>query len=302
MKIPKNEGVFYGGGDATPLPDVDSERRRNEIDELLTMAEELQDKIERSTQQFLTTSLSFIIALALALITFGFVLFTVSSSLYKISIAGAMAVFVLIAALIVTRTQSRFQLQQRRDRRALEEVLSILHEVEPIFRAAGDWSRLDEARLKIRLSRFDVGRIPKPTGSFDKGIDRFTRTMRFLLDETNGHYRQFVERLFRNIDVAVKNLMEASDFDEVLMRARAHADIVSDEIDFNRIVNDAREAKASPTASMTIANSHLIGGQWGGGMASYVIFSDGRIIMNKAAKRDFDARQQQLRIQLGETR
>lgn len=121
------------------------------------------------------------------------------------------------------------------------------------------------------------------------GSDKFLKTMRFLLDDTNAHYRKFVEQLFGNIDVAVKNVMEAQTFDEVLQRAKATLEIVDDPGAFKALVDESRTV-----ASMA---SRLIAGQWGG-IGQHAIFSDRRVVMNTASKNDFAARQDQLRIQL----
>jgi hypothetical protein len=294
---PSDSRQFYGGGEGISQPSLSTDRRRSELDELLTMAEELQDAIERSTQQFLTTTMSALLVFVLGFITFGVVAFTVANTIYRLSLGLIIALSVLVGAFLVTRIQTRFKLQQQRDRRALQELLSIVHEVAPIFKTAADWSPLDEARLRIRLSRFGVGRSSASRIGIDKGLDRFTQTMRFLLDQANSQYRSFVERLFQNIDVAVKNVMDAADFEEVLARAHARVDIVPDDVDFQTLLRDAGITTVG--SSRGSFKGRLIGGQWGA-LSSWAIFEDGHVVMSRGAKRDFDGRQYQLRIQLGE--
>jgi hypothetical protein len=130
-------------------------------------------------------------------------------------------------------------------------------------------------------------------------MGKFTQTMRFLLDEKNSYYRQFVERIFRNIDVAVKNLMDASSFDDVLARANVTLEIIGDDVDFNKIVEDSRASVSGGKTNDNVSlRSRLIGGQWGSMFGGYALFESGRVMMNKRAKQSFDACQEQLRIQL----
>lgn len=278
---------------------ISEDRRRDELDGLLRMAEELQEGLENASQRFLTNSLFLFVILLLSIASIVAAAFLTKDVAYKIGIEGLLVILVLVAAFVLTRSQARFQLHQRRDKNALNEVLAILQEVEPVLRATSDWSRLDEAAFRIRLSRFNVGRgSPSSSGTSNRGIDKFTRTMRFLLEEGNAHYRELVERLFQNIDVAVKNLMEARNFDEVVSRAGARLEVLPDDVDFQRIVKEGQVAPPARAGGGSTLQTHVAWAQWGG-VRNYAIFSDGRVVMTKGSKRDFDARQEQLRIQLG---
>ena len=147
-------------------------------------------------------------------------------------------------------------------------------------------------KAEIQDIRSDLKSLIHRFGDSSGGAnEKFLTTMRFLLDDTNAHYRKLVEKLFGNIDVAVKNLMEAKTLDEVFERAGSRLEVVDDELAFKALFEDR---------NLQSASSRLIAGQYGGGtgVAQYAIFSDGRVIMNSASKRDFAARQEQLRIQL----
>jgi hypothetical protein len=303
MEDSSNNVGTFGPYESSFLPasGVTDDRKRNELDGLLRMAEELQEGLESASQRFLTNSLFLFVMILVGLAGGITVAFLVTDVRYQIVAGVLIAIFLGTTALVLARNQAKFQLHRRRDRNALNEVLNILQEVEPVIRATSDWSRLDEAAFRIRLSRFGVGRYAGSTAlPVDRGMDRFTRTMRFLLDDKNAHYRQFVEKAFRNIDVAVKNLMEATNFDDVLRRAGTRLEIVDDEAKFKALVDSATSGMNTMTRRSGGVSTTLTGGQWGGAR-SYAIFDDGRIVLNMAAKRDFDACQQQLRIQLGET-
>ena len=288
-----------GDGDAFQALTVSDDRRRSELDGLLRMAEELQEGLENAGQRFLTNSLFLFVIVLMGLATMIAVVFTINDVAYKVGFEIVLVILVAVAALIQARNQAKFQVHQRRDKNALNEVLAILQEVEPILRATNDWSRLDEAAFRIRLSRLSVGRSDsaRATAPIDRGMSKFTRTMRFLLEDANAHYRQLVEKLFQNIDVAVKNLMDARDFDDVISRAGARLEVLDDNVDFQQIVREGQLAAASPGGTTATLKTHVAWAQWGG-IRNYAIFTDGRIVMTKASKRDFDARQEQLKIQL----
>jgi hypothetical protein len=143
-------------------------------------------------------------------------------------------------------------------------------------------------KTEIQDIRSDVKTlVHKLSSADDKTGGNFLKAMRFLLDDTNAHYRDFLVRLFGNIDVAVKNVIEARTFDEVLKRAGATLEIMDDKDQFNALVQAPEAAKGA----------RMIAGQWGG-FGQYAIFSDRRVVMNTGQERAFSARQEQLRLQL----
>jgi len=61
----------------------------------------------------------------------------------------------------------------------------------------------------------------------------------------------FVEKLYGNIDVAVKNVMEAQTFDDVLQEANATLEIVDDQEAFRAIVEASQSTKLEAMTSDT---------------------------------------------------
>lgn len=277
------------GGDSAPV-EVSS-RRQHEVEELLSMAEDLQEKIEATRQQSLATD---VILLVVGLTGVAIVVYGIFSSQFLVEkiLFISLGSLALLSAGFVAATRFRHGSSPKlRDINALNEVLVILHDIEPILRVTSDWSRLDEARFRIRLSRFDVGQSAKSDQNVvSTNKDRVTRTMRFLLDETNANYRQFVERLFGNIDVAIQNLSEAADFAALLKRAGAKLEVVGDD-EFKQIWNapEKRDGKEGHPR-FTMGVSSLAG--------SYCMYADNRLLMTEPIKRGFESRQNQLRIQL----
>jgi len=147
-------------------------------------------------------------------------------------------------------------------------------------------------KVEVQDIRSDVKTLlHKLSAADDRTGGAFLKTMRFLLDDTNARYRQFVVQLFGNIDVAVKNLMEARTFDEVLARASAKLEIVDDDTQFKALVESNRKGER------TLVEDRMTSGSWGG-LTQYAMFSSGRVVMNSNQKKEFFARQEQLRIQL----
>jgi Domain of unknown function (DUF4062) len=147
-------------------------------------------------------------------------------------------------------------------------------------------------KVEIQDIRSDVKSLLHRLGDAqNRDAARFLKAMRFLLDDTNAHYRKLVEMLFGNIDVAVKNVMDAGTFDEVLERGGAKLEIV-DLTEFRALIDSSRNANTeSPVAGPMQAH-------WGSLNGSHAIFADRRVVMDPVAKRQFDGRQEQLRIQL----
>lgn len=78
-------------------------------------------------------------------------------------------------------------------------------------------------KSEIQDIRSDVKTlVHKLSAADDRAGGNFLKTMRFLLDDTNANYREFVVKLFGNIDVAVKNLIEATTFDEIEIGVSPH--------------------------------------------------------------------------------
>lgn len=130
----------------------------------------------------------------------------------------------------------------------------------------------------------------------DQHATNFLNVMRFLLDDTNAQYRKLLEGLFGNIDVAVAKVIEAPTFDDVIERSGVRLEVVGTQTELTSLVDASREATSTdPGAIDTMCLNSTWGSIWGG----YAVFADGRVVMDAKAKKHFDGRQQQLRIQLG---
>jgi hypothetical protein len=129
----------------------------DELRRLLDLADELQDSYEVSLRRRLLTRLAplaIVVPVAVGLAVLGS---TAKSS--TTGLAGSLGIAVVFfASAVYTRVTLQQPLSRRvaRDRKALNEVIRLLHEVEgPIAREEG-WSALERAEFRIRLSRFSI--------------------------------------------------------------------------------------------------------------------------------------------------
>jgi hypothetical protein len=130
----------------------------------------------------------------------------------------------------------------------------------------------------------------------DQSATNFLKVMRFLLDDTNAQYRKLLEALFGNIDVAVAKVMDAPTFDDVIRRSGVKLDLVADQAELKSLIEGSRQPNiVDPTA----VDRMCLNAQWGSVWGGYGLFANGRVVMDAKGKKHFDARQQQLRIQLG---
>jgi hypothetical protein len=154
--------------------------------------------------------------------------------------------------------------------------------------------RLAEAVSPIRREildiRSDVKAILNQLGKTENPESaKFIKAMRFLLDDANETYRKVVEKVFGNIDVAVKNVISALTFEDVVKRSGYSLEI-ADQIQIRSLMN--RPSTGGNAAESQLVSAH---NSWNG---SYAIFSDRRIVLDEQAKQEFDSRQAQLQIQL----
>lgn len=129
----------------------------------------------------------------------------------------------------------------------------------------------------------------------DQNATNFLNVMRFLLDDTNAQYRKLLEGLFGNIDVAVAKVIDAPTFDDVIKRSGVNLEVV-DPAELKSLIEGSRNAPVGDPGS---TDRMCLNAQWGSVWGGYGVFADGRVVMDAKAKKHFDARQQQLRIQLG---
>lgn len=130
----------------------------------------------------------------------------------------------------------------------------------------------------------------------DQNARNFLNLMRFLLDDTNAQYRKLLECLFGNIDVAVARVMDAPTFDDVVERSGTKLEVVADQAELKSLTDASRDAVSRDPGAVDRMCLH---GQWGSVWGGYGVFADGRVVMDAKAKKHFDSRQHQLRIQLG---
>lgn len=128
-----------------------------EVAELLRMAEDLRDRLDGLQRRI---SLYRMTELLVVLMVLGFgVVAAANWSASTVAAAGIVAtfgcagVYVLLGEGGLLRTLAR-----RRDEeaRALSQIVAILRETEAALAEQQDWSTLDRAQFRIRLSRFGI--------------------------------------------------------------------------------------------------------------------------------------------------
>jgi len=129
-------------------PEVTSELRR-----LLDLADEIQTKYDLATRRKSELFAREVVAVIIGVVSAGVVATTLSLGLVMGAgiLAGVLGILVLEETL-----RSRLQRQADQEERALGEVISIVREVEMAMAYEEDWSPLERAEFRIRLSRFDA--------------------------------------------------------------------------------------------------------------------------------------------------
>jgi hypothetical protein len=142
---------------AVDLEAVDNPIPAKELDALLELAEDLQRRYDRATT--FRHWANILIALTAAIIA------GCGWQVYEHFRTNTIAYLILIPAVAVVVHQAaaaynEAQLWFFREKRALEEIVSLLREVEGPFARSGNWSALERARFRIRLSRFGIAGSP----------------------------------------------------------------------------------------------------------------------------------------------
>ena len=152
--------------------DLPPQSKTAELEELLHYAEALQDACDmRAAKIASVRAASFTLGTLLMSGSVGATwLFGPAEGIVVAIIAGA-TIFGLIFLLseYVVRSVLR---QQRRDRRALREVVFILREVEPSLAEEQRWSTLERVNFRLRISRFEIGR---PAETLSQTIEEVRR-------------------------------------------------------------------------------------------------------------------------------
>lgn len=136
---------------------------RPELDKLLTMAEELQDKCDRHFAR--RTTLYMMIATGAIGATAGLVYLITSikwngnwgDTPITALLGGLGALYGAMFSYITYNQRTRLFRQLYRDRKALLAVVDMLREIEPIIADKEEMSTLERAEIRIRLARLDVG-------------------------------------------------------------------------------------------------------------------------------------------------
>jgi formate hydrogenlyase subunit 3/multisubunit Na+/H+ antiporter MnhD subunit len=143
-----------------------SKSKRKDLEGLLKLAEELQEKYEYASRRISWGRLGQVGSTVL--VFFASTWFVYKSSLTQGSLNGnflfIVSIIVFSIAIVGNILLYEFSIIQpakrriKRDVRALAEVVELLRETESVITKAEDWSALERAEFRIRLSRFGIGR------------------------------------------------------------------------------------------------------------------------------------------------
>lgn len=132
---------------------------RPELDKLLRMAEDLQEKgdyydLRRTSFQMIVTAIMGFTSLA-----FLYAMNSYSMGSAPLAVAAyTMATGTIIAFSVLAKTVIyRMNRQEKRDRKALFSIVDMLREIEPIIAEKEELSALERAEIRIRLARLDIG-------------------------------------------------------------------------------------------------------------------------------------------------
>jgi hypothetical protein len=134
--------------------------RRKESEGLINLAEELKDKCDSANRRIEFYRLMQICMIAFSLF---FVVYNTTVVNFK-EVSSFSRIFYLAFILLGFIYALAFELMIRRmkqriipDMAALSEVVQLLRETEVAIAEAENWSALDRAEFRIRLSRFGIG-------------------------------------------------------------------------------------------------------------------------------------------------
>lgn len=130
-----------------------AESQRDEVDQLLGMAEEYSERCERISAR-LSLLVTGAVALGVSLVAFA-VLYP--GVLWETSVETALLTVNLVAASgLLARSIMALQGRLATERAALRQIVELLREIEPVLAESESWSALERASFRIRLSRFGV--------------------------------------------------------------------------------------------------------------------------------------------------
>ena len=142
-------------------PRVTSETSREEIERLLSLAEQLEEKRNLSANREavvqIINTFAWLITLA----------FTILFLAHNIKSPNAIPDYVkfgmwvlptlALSWYVTLRTwRNRVSMQAFRDQIAMEDIVELLREFQPLIAQRDGWSALDKAAFRIRIKRFDI--------------------------------------------------------------------------------------------------------------------------------------------------
>lgn len=139
--------------------ETDRSRQTDDLEKVLALAEQLQDKYEAfkrriETYRFLQWGVGIT---AFAYLVWWMVISARGSS-YETTLGLPVGIFI-IAATYIAGIEFQIRRLRRRsypDRRALQRLLELIRETEGSFAQSRGWSALDRAQFQIRLSRLEI--------------------------------------------------------------------------------------------------------------------------------------------------
>jgi hypothetical protein len=150
--------------DSTSKYDVDWDEEigtLEDIEKLLTLAEELQDKCDQADMSVKRSRMWQIIFTVISSIGVVILLLWGSSQSKHFTFWMGIALLTFVIIYINIGGFENFiqhsKSHKSRDQRALYQIVELLREIEGALARKGNWSTLDRAQFRIRLSRFDIG-------------------------------------------------------------------------------------------------------------------------------------------------
>jgi uncharacterized protein len=164
---------------------------KGEVQELLTLAEEIQERLDSMVRRSSSLRFYALSILTLATGVIGVLLLADSMRPYRWAIAAVATLYAVMAALLLAYNDQRTARRIRQEAMSLEEVTALLRETVDHSAAMANWSTLERAQFRIRLARFDIRpQIPKRLLIDRPNPSNRAEGMRFeVYADAQGQYR-----------------------------------------------------------------------------------------------------------------
>ena len=134
---------------------------REELERLLTLAEQLEEKRNHSANRnaFFQAVDTFMCVIIVGLpVLYGGTYITRYQFVPEYLKLSLLALPTLVATWYITLRawRKRISMQALRDQFAMEDIVELLREVQPLIAQREGWSALDKAAFRIRIKRFDI--------------------------------------------------------------------------------------------------------------------------------------------------